>query len=93
MASPLASCLSPGSLLTRYIAIDVPEACLASFEKFFVLVFKIGRSLSDIVFVMRRRRGARCEAAGPEKPEVYSLEYIEDFFGPRTTQMAADRSP
>jgi hypothetical protein len=36
---------------------------------------------------------ARCEAAGPEKPEVYSLEYIEDFFGPRTTQMVADRSP
>jgi len=24
---------------------------------------------------------------------VYSLEYIEDFFGPRTTQMVADRSP
>jgi hypothetical protein len=29
------------------------------------------------------------------KPEVYSLEYeyIEDFFGPRTTQMVTDRSP
>jgi len=25
---------------------------------------------------------ARCEAAGPEKPEAYSLEYVEDFFGP-----------
>ena len=24
---------------------------------------------------------ARCEAAGLGKPEVYSLEYIEDFFG------------
>jgi len=24
---------------------------------------------------------------------VYSLEYIEDFFGPRTTQMVVDRSP
>jgi len=35
----------------------------------------------------------RCKAAGPEKPEVYSLEYIEDFFGPRTTQMVAGRSP
>jgi len=35
----------------------------------------------------------RCEAAGPEKPEVYSLEYIEDFFGPSTTQKVADRSP
>jgi len=37
--------------------------------------------------------GAGCEAAGPEKPEVYSLEYIEDFSGPRTTQMVADHSP
>jgi hypothetical protein len=36
----------------------------------------------------------RCEAAGPEKPEAYSLlEYVEDFFGPRTTQMLADRLP
>ena len=25
--------------------------------------------------------------------EVHSLEYSEDFFGPRKTQMAADRSP
>ena len=24
---------------------------------------------------------ARCEAADPEKPEAYSLEYVEDFFG------------
>ncbi len=71
----------------------MPAACAAGFEKFFVIAFKIGRSLSDIVFVTRRMRGARCEAAGPEKPEVYSLEYIEDFFGPSTTQMAADRSP
>jgi hypothetical protein len=36
---------------------------------------------------------AGCEAAGPEKPEVYSLGYIEDFSGPRTTQMVADHSP
>ena len=28
-----------------------------------------------------------------EKLEVFSLEYIEDFFRPRTTQMVADRSP
>ena len=35
---------------------------------------------------------ARCEAEGLEKPKVYSLKYIEDFFGPRTTQMVADRS-
>ena len=51
------------------------------------------RSLSDIAFVTRRMRGARCEATGPEKPEVYLREYIEDFSGPRTTQMVTDRSP
>jgi hypothetical protein len=28
-----------------------------------------------------------------EKPEAYSLEYVEDVFGPRTTQMPADRLP
>ena len=28
-----------------------------------------------------------------KKPEAYSLEYVEDFSGPRTTQMVADRSP
>ena len=33
---------------------------------------------------------ASCKAAGHEKPEVYSLEYSEDFSGPRTTQMAVD---
>ena len=32
-------------------------------------------------------------AAGREKPEAYSLEYVEDFFWPRTTQMVADPSP
>jgi hypothetical protein len=26
-----------------------------------------------------------------EKPEAYSLEYVEDFFGPRTTQLVADQ--
>jgi hypothetical protein len=36
---------------------------------------------------------ARCESAGLEKPEAYSLEYVEDFFGPSTTQMVTDRSP
>ena len=36
---------------------------------------------------------ARCEAAGPEEPEVYSLEYIEEFFWPSKTQMVTDRSP
>ena len=29
----------------------------------------------------------------PGKPEVYSLEYIEDFFGPSTAQIVEDRSP
>jgi 5-hydroxyisourate hydrolase len=43
---------------------------------------------------LRGEGGAvRCKAAGPKTPEVYSLEYIEDVFGPRTMQMAADRSP
>ena len=51
------------------------------------------RSLSDIAFVTRRRRCDQSEAAGPEKPEVYSLQYIEDCFWPRTTQLVADRSP
>jgi hypothetical protein len=43
----------------------------------------------------RRGEGgaARCEAAGPEKPEVYALAYSEGFFGRNTTQMVADRSP
>ncbi len=31
------------------------------------------------------------KATGPEKPEVYSLEYREGFSGPRTMQMAVDR--
>jgi len=35
----------------------------------------------------------RCEAAGSKKPEAYSLKYVEDFFGPGTTQMAADHLP
>jgi len=28
-----------------------------------------------------------------EKQDAYSMEYVEDFFGPRTTQMVSDRSP
>ncbi|MGH7221006.1 MAG: hypothetical protein ACREI1_11850, partial [Nitrospiraceae bacterium] len=35
----------------------------------------------------------RCEAAGSKKPEAYSLEYVEDLIGPRTTLMPADRLP
>jgi hypothetical protein len=36
---------------------------------------------------------ARYEAAGPEKPEVHSLEYIQDSFGPGAMQMVTDRLP
>jgi hypothetical protein len=47
--------------------------------------------------ILPSRRGeggaARCEAAGRGKAEVYSLEYIEDFFGMSTMEMVADRSP
>jgi hypothetical protein len=32
--------------------------------------------------------GGRCEAAGPK-----TLEYVEDFLEPRTTQMPAERLP
>jgi hypothetical protein len=53
----------------------------------------LARSLSDIAFVTRRMRCDQMRSRRPEKPEVYSLEYIEDFFWPRTTQMVADRSP
>ena len=35
----------------------------------------------------------RCEAAGSKKPEAYSLKYVEDLFGPSTTQMPADHLP
>ena len=51
------------------------------------------RSQSGIAVRDEAKEAARCEAAGQEEPEVYSLEYIEDCFGPSTTQMAADRSP
>jgi hypothetical protein len=40
-----------------------------------------------------KRDAGRCEAAGPKKPEAYSLEYGDDFFGLRTTQVLADRLP
>jgi hypothetical protein len=30
---------------------------------------------------------------GSKKPEAYSPEYVEDFFGPTAMQMSADRSP
>jgi len=36
--------------------------------------------------------GGRWAAAGPEKPEAYSLEYGEDFSGLRTKQMPDHRS-
>ena len=50
---------SPDGLLRRDGAIDVPAASLAGVEKSSLIAFKIGRSLSDIVFVTRRMRGAR----------------------------------
>jgi hypothetical protein len=50
------------------------------------------RSLFDLA-VRGEGGAARCKAAGPEKPEAYSLEYVEDFFGLRTTQMVANHSP
>jgi hypothetical protein len=37
------------------------------------------------------RTDARSQAR--KKREAYSLEYVEDVFGPRTTQMPADRLP
>jgi hypothetical protein len=46
------------------------------------------RSLSDIAVRHEAREGTgRCAAAGHEKQEAYSLEYVEDFSGPRTKQM------
>ena len=39
------------------------------------------------------RRACPHMQAGPEKPEAYSLEYGEDFSGPRTKQMPGHRSP
>ena len=64
-------------------------------------------SFKESVRVIPSRRGeggvARCQAAclradkhrqaGSKRPEAYSLEYGEDCFGPRTTQMAMDHSP
>ena len=40
-----------------------------------------------------KEAAGRCKAAGSKTPEAYSLEYVEDFFGPRTTQILADRLP
>jgi hypothetical protein len=42
------------------------------------------RSLSDIA-VRVEAQAVRPDARPREEPEVYSLEYIEDFFGPSTT--------
>ncbi len=46
-----------------------------------ILRFTVPRSLSDIAFVTRRRRCGQLRGRRPEKPEAYSLEYVEDFFG------------
>ena len=44
-------------------------------------------------FVTRRMRCGQMRGHMPGKKEAYSLEYVEDFFGPRTTQMVVDLSP
>jgi hypothetical protein len=41
--------------------------------------------------VKELREDAR--AAGSKEPEAYSLEYVEDFFELRTTQIPADHLP
>jgi len=33
------------------------------------------------------------QGRGLKNPETYSLEYVEDFFKPRTMQMPADHLP
>jgi hypothetical protein len=52
------------------------------------------RSLSDIA-VRHEAKAAPADARpqASEKPEAYSLEYVEDFSGPRTAQMPGHRSP
>jgi len=64
------------------------RAALASGMK----VLALG-AFPTLPFVRRRRRSGHTRGAGPEKPEAYSLEYLEDFFWPKTTQMIVDRSP
>ena len=54
---------------------------------------RLPRSLSDIAFVTRRRRCDQMQGRRSGKTGGVFAEYIEDFFGPRTTQMVADRSP
>ena len=44
-------------------------------------------------FVTRRRRCGQLLGRRPGKTGGYSLEYVEDYFGPRTTQMVVDHSP
>ena len=58
---------SPDGLLTRHIAIHVPVVCSAGLEKFFATAFKNARSLSDFVFVTRRRRCGRMRGRRPGK--------------------------
>ena len=44
------------------------------------------------VILRREAKELRVDARpqARKKPEAYSLEYVEDFFEPRTTQMFAD---
>ena len=43
--------------------------------------------------MLGRLSACPAQAAGSKKPEEYSLEYVEDFVEPSTTQMPADRVP
>ena len=46
-----------------------------------------------MAFVTRHMRCDQVRGRRLEKPEAYSLEYVEDVFGPSTTQMGTHRVP
>jgi len=53
----------------------------------------VARSLSDIAIRGQVKEVGQLQGRKPGRPDVYQLEYIEDFFNPSTTQMVVDRSP
>ncbi len=76
-------CVGSWQELTRRIAVFILAPGLAGVWEFVRVILRC-----------EAKEGARrCEAAGSKKPEAYSLEYVEDCVGPRTTQMLADRLP